>query len=402
MNLSLFIAKRYFFSKKKRSFINVISMLSMLGVCVGSMAFVIVLSVFNGLEGLNRMIFKAQDPDLKIELIEGKGFELENAAVAKIKQIEAVSFVNPVIEDNALARNGDAQMVVVIKGVESEFERISPLRNSVVEGGLFVERDSIPYAFVGGGVYTMLGVNVQDFLYPLEIWYPRNQKLNVLNPEDNINTIAVPVSGVFSLEQQFDDIIFLPITLAEKLTDYQGKRTAIEVYLSDEKATNKAKAELKDIMGERFTVKDRDEQNEALFKAIKIEKLFIFVSLLLIIGIASFNIFFSLTMLVIDKQDDIQTLSALGARRNLVQRIFFTEGAMIAFIGASIGLTLGAIICWLQMQFGFVTMGMQSAIVDAYPVEMKLEDFIYAALGIIIITIIAAFFPARRAVAYMK
>lgn len=348
------------------------------------------------------MIFKAQDPDLKIELIEGKGFELENAAVAKIKQIEAVSFVNPVIEDNALARNGDAQMVVVIKGVETEFERISPLRNSVVEGGLFVERDSIPYAFVGGGVYTMLGVNVQDFLYPLEIWYPRNQKLNVLNPEDNINTIAVPVSGVFSLEQQFDDIIFLPIALAEKLTDYQGKRTAIEVYLSDEKATNKVKAELKNIMGERFTVKDRDEQNEALFKAIKIEKLFIFVSLLLIIGIASFNIFFSLTMLVIDKQDDIQTLSALGAKRSLVQRIFFTEGAMIAFIGASIGLTLGAIICWLQMQFGFVTMGMQSAIVDAYPVEMKLEDFVYAALGIIIITVIAAFFPARRAVAYMK
>ena len=188
----------------------------------------------------------------------------------------------------------------------------------------------------------------------------------------------------------------------ERLTDYQGKRTAIEVYLADEDATNNVKSKLKEVMGEAFTVKDRDEQNEALFKAIKIEKLFIFVSLLLIIGIASFNIFFSLTMLVIDKQDDIQTLSALGAKRNLVQRIFFTEGAMIAFIGASIGLTLGAIICWLQMQFGFVTMGMQSAIVDAYPVEMKLEDFVYATLGITIITVIAAFFPARRAVAYMK
>jgi lipoprotein-releasing system permease protein len=204
------------------------------------------------------------------------------------------------------------------------------------------------------------------------------------------------------LEQQFDDLVFLPIEIVERLTDYQGKRTAIEVYLSDEKVTNKVKSELKDIMGGAFTVKDRDEQNEALFKAIKIEKLFIFISLLLIIGIASFNIFFSLTMLVIDKQDDIQTLSALGARRNLVQRIFFTEGAMIAFIGASIGLVLGAVICWLQMQFGFVTMGMESAIVDAYPVEMKLSDFVYASLGIIIITVIAAFFPARRAVAYMK
>jgi lipoprotein-releasing system permease protein len=197
-------------------------------------------------------------------------------------------------------------------------------------------------------------------------------------------------------------LVFLPIEIVERLTDYQGKRTAIEVYLSDEEVTNKVKSELKEIMGGAFTVKDRDEQNEALFKAIKIEKLFIFVSLLLIIGIASFNIFFSLTMLVIDKQDDIQTLSALGARRNLVQRIFFTEGAMIAFIGASIGLVLGAVICWLQVQFGFVTMGMESAIVDAYPVEMKLSDFVYASLGIIIITVIAAFFPARRAVAYMK
>jgi lipoprotein-releasing system permease protein len=402
VNLSLFIAKRYFFSKKKRSFINVISMLSMLGVCVGTMSLVIVLSVFNGLEELNRMIFKAQDPDLKVELIEGKGFELSDEVVSKIEKIKSVSFVNPVIQDNALARNGDAQMVVTIKGVDQKFEQVSPLVNSVVEGRLMLQQDSIPYAFVGGGVYGMLGLNVQDFLYPLEIWYPRNQKLNVLNPEDNINTIIVPVSGVFSLEQQFDDLIFLPIEIVEQLTDYQGKRTAIEVYLSDEEVTNTVKSELKDIMGGAFTVKDRDEQNEALFKAIKIEKLFIFVSLLLIIGIASFNIFFSLTMLVIDKQDDIQTLSALGAKRNLVQRIFFTEGAMIAFIGASIGLTLGAIICWLQMQFGFVTMGMQSAIVDAYPVEMKLSDFVYASLGIIIITVIAAFFPARRAVAYMR
>jgi len=377
-------------------------MLSMLGVCVGSMSLVIVLSVFNGLEELNRMIFKAQDPDLKIELIEGKGFKLADEVISKIEKIESVSFVNPVIQDNALARNGDAQMVVTIKGVDQKFEQVSPLVNSVVEGRLMLQQDSIPYAFVGGGVYGMLGLNVQDFLYPLEIWYPRNQKLNVLNPEDNINTIVVPVSGVFSLEQQFDDLIFLPIEIVERLTDYQGKRTAIEVYLSDEKVTNKVKLELKGIMGEAFTVKDRDEQNEALFKAIKIEKLFIFISLLLIIGIASFNIFFSLTMLVIDKQDDIQTLSALGARRSLVQRIFFTEGAMIAFIGASIGLILGAVVCWLQMQFGFVTMGMESAIVDAYPVEMKLSDFVYASLGIIVIAVIAAFFPARRAVAYMR
>ncbi len=374
----------------------------MLGVCVGSMALVIVLSVFNGLEGLNRMIFKAQDPDLKIELIAGKSFVLDAAVVQKIKQINEVAFVNPVIEDNALARNGDAQMVVTIKGVDKQFERVSPLTNSVVEGGLFLVRDSIPYAFVGGGVYSMLGVNVQDFLYPLEIWYPRNQKLNVLNPEDNINTLVVPVSGVFSLEQQFDDIVFLPVEIVEQLTDYQGKRTAIEVYLTDEDATSRIKNELKTLVGNGFSVKDRDEQNEALFRAIKIEKLFIFVSLLLIIGIASFNIFFSLTMLVIDKQDDIRTLAAIGAKRNLVQRIFFTEGALIAFFGASIGLTLGALICWLQMQFGFVTMGMQSAIVDAYPVEMKVEDFVYAALGIIIITVVAAFFPARRAVAYMR
>lgn len=402
MNLSFFIAKRYFFSRKKKSFINIISILSMVGVCVGTMALVIILSVFNGLEELNRIIFKAQNAAIRIQPIEGKTFERNEQILSQLQKIENVAYLSPVIEENALARNGTAQMVVSLKGVDAHFEQDSPLKNALVEGDFFIKRDSVSYAFVGSGVYNLLSLSVQDFLFPLEIWFPRNEKLNMLNPEENINTVVMPVSGVFSLEQQYDNLIYLPIQIVEQLTDNQGRATAIEVALTDENQLAAVKEKIKGIMGDAFSVKDRDEQNEALFRAIKIEKLFIFISLLLIIGIASFNIFFSLTMLVIDKKDDIETLSALGANTKLVRRIFFNEGIIISFIGAATGLILGALVCAIQQQFGIVSMGMSNAIVDAYPVKMKWDDFLYSAIGIVFITILASFFPAKRAVAYME
>lgn len=402
MNLSLFIAKRYFFSRKKKSFINIISILSMIGVCVGTTALVIILSVFNGLEDLNRIIFKAQNAAIKIQPKQGKTFAKDETLLSKLKTIEKVAYVSPVIEENALARNGDAQMVITLKGVDEHFEKDSPLKTSLVEGDFFIQRDSVSYAFVGSGVYSLLALNVQDFLYPMEIWFPRNEKLNVLNPEDNINTVVVPVSGVFSLEQQFDNMVYLPLSIVEQLTDNQNKISAIEVNVTDEKAITQVKEAIKPLIGASFSVKDRDEQNEALFRAIKIEKLFIFVSLLLIIGIASFNIFFSLSMLVIDKKDDIKTLSALGAESKLISRIFLKEGVLISFIGAGTGLLLGATICFIQQQFGIVSMGMSNAIVDAYPIKMQFSDFAYSAIGIILITLAASFFPAKRAVAYMK
>lgn len=402
MNLSLHIAKKYFFSKKKRSFIHFISLISMLGVCVGTAALIIVLSVFNGLEDLNRTIFKSSDPDIKIKSANSKSFYFDQTLFIKIRSLEGISHITQVIEDNALAKRDEDQIIVQVKGVDSTFQLFSPLKKSVIDGELLLNYEKEYYAFVGGGVYNTLNLQSFNYLRQLQLWYPRNQKLNVLNPESNINKVTLPVSGVFVLEQQFDNLVYLPIQLMEELTEMHGKRTSIEIKATNQNAIPALKNQLKTLLGEGFDIKDRDEQNASLYRAIKIEKLFIFIALLFIIGIASFNIFFALTMLVLDKKEDIQTLSALGASQSLVKRIFLAEGAIISLTGGIIGMIIGVGVCWSQMQFGWLKMGMEFAIVDAYPILLKTSDVILSILGIGIIAFLASYFPARKAVKFMN
>ncbi len=402
MNLSFHIAKKYFFSGKKRSFIHFISIISMVGVCVGTAALIIVLSVFNGLEDLNRSIFKSYDSDIKISSSQSKSFTLDEVLLDKIKNLDGVDNVIQVLQDNALAKRDNDQVIVVVKGVDSTFESHSPLAKSIIEGELLLQYEDENYAFVGGGIYHTLNLQSFNYLRQLELWYPRNQKLNVLNPESNISKVTLPISGAFVLEQQFDNHMYIPLELMETLTDLKGKRTSFEITASDENRIDAIKSELKILMGDGFDVKDRDEQNASLYRAIKIEKLFIFIALLFIIGIASFNIFFALSMLVLDKKEDIKTLSALGADKALVQMIFLSEGAIISLTGGLIGLILGVGICWSQMQFGWLKMGMEFAIVDAYPILLKSSDVLLSMLGIIIIAFLASYFPSRKAVKFMN
>ncbi|MFN3850754.1 MAG: ABC transporter permease [Spirosomataceae bacterium] len=397
MNLPFLIAKRYFFSTKKKSFINFISIISMLGVGIGTMALVIVLSVFNGLEDLNRQIFKTHDPDLKISPKTGKNFELDNAKLAKVNQISEVAFVNDIIQDNALAKYGDAQMVVTIKGVNQGFEQNGKLKDALVEGKMILNKDSVNYAFIGGGVFATLNVSLDNIIQPLELWYPRNTKKVTLNPEEAINSLAINISGVYSLDEQHDYYVYVPLSVAQTLTEYENKRTAIEVEVKNDDDIEKVQNKLKEIFGDNFLVQNQDEQNASLYRAIKIEKLFIFIALILIVGVAAFNIFFSLTLLTIDKQDDIKTLLSMGAESSLIRKVFFTEGAIISLSGAIIGLILGGLICWAQETYGFVKMGMESAIVDSYPVKMQLSDFLITAFALILITLIASYLPSKRA-----
>lgn len=402
MNLSFHIAKKYFFSGKKRGFIHFISIISMLGVCVGTAALIIVLSVFNGLEDLNRTIFKSSDPDIKISPMAGKAFPLDSIDLDALRQIDGISVITEVIEDNALARREDQQIIVDVKGVDSTFQMNNPLENNRFDGELLITEGDESFAFVGGGVYQTLNLQSFNYLRPLQLWYPRNQKLNALNPEDNINRLYLPVSGAFILEQQYDNLVYIPLKEMEKLTELYDRRTSLEIRLSDEKKTASVKSEIKDVLGAGFFVKDRDEQNEALYRAIKIEKLFIFLALLFIIGIASFNIYFALSMLVLDKKDDIETLSALGAEKSLVRRIFVSEGGIISMTGALLGLIIGVAVCWSQMQFGWLSMGMEFAIVDAYPVLLKTSDVLLSMAGIITISFLASWFPAGKAVKFMN
>lgn len=371
----------------------------MFGIGIGTMALVIVLSVFNGLEDLNRKIFKSFDPDLKISSKIGKSFLLDNTKLNQIKALKDVAYVTEVIQDNALVKYRNAQMVVTLKGVDDTFQKYSSMKKSLVEGNFVLSKDSIAFAFIGGNVFAALNVSLQNILEPLEIWYPRNKKTISLNPDDNINRQTLNISGVYSLEQFHDDFVYVPLEVAKQLTEYGNRRTAIEVQLKPTENSEETQEKVKEILGKNFLIQNQDEQNATLFRAIKIEKLFIFIALLFIIGIASFNIFFSLTMLVIDKKQDLKTLFAMGADANLVKRIFFSEGALVSFIGAILGLLLGGAICFAQEKYGLIKMGMESAIVDAYPVKMHTDDFILTAIAVIIITLIASYIPAQRAAA---
>lgn len=401
MNLPFFIARKYFLSGKKRSFINFISLISMLGVGIGLSALIIILSVFNGLEDLNRQIFKSFDPDLKITAAMAKSFDPEQDLLEAISATEGVDFCTQVYQDKALAKNEKAQSIVDVKGVDSTFTKNSEFRKSLAGGEMNIYIGDRPAAFIGAGVYNSLQLTVNDFFRPLEILYPKNQKLNVLNPDENINRISLEISGVFILEQHYDNFVYLPLEVMEELNDYPGRRTALEITLQPGADVRKVRSSIAKLLPEGLVIRDRDEQNASLLKAIRIEKLFIFIGLFFVVGIAAFNIFYALSMLVLDKKDDIATLSAMGADAGLIRKIFFTEGFIISGVGVVLGLVLGLGVCWLQIRFGLVGLGMDHAITTAYPVRIMMSDVLLSVAGILVITLLASFIPATKAANFM-
>ncbi|SFE38438.1 ABC transporter permease [Spirosoma endophyticum] len=398
MNLPVWIARRYFFSRRKRSFISWLSTLSMLGVGVGTMALVVVLSVFNGMEELNRQIFKTFEADMTISPKEGKRFLASPALLTKLRQTPGVHLLTSVAQDNALARYGNGTTVIKLKGVDDNYLQRQQLDSALLEGKLLLRRDKVNYAIVAEGVRSDLSISSIDILTPLEILYPQSgQTLSVLNP-DAFNRQALTVSGVFFIESRYDNFVLAPLNVARELFGYKPDEvTSLEVQLQPGTNEIAAQKTLQDVVGENLLVKSRDDLNVDLYRAIYIEKLFVALTLSFIILVASINIFFSLSMLVIEKKSDIQILYALGATRKMVRWIFLTEGAIIALTGAFAGLVLGIGLCVAQKEYGLVGMGMVSSIIDAYPVRLDIRDIVMTTVLIIFITVLTSWFPAQRA-----
>ena len=398
MNVSLWIARRYFVSRKKKSFISLLSNIAMLGVAVGTAALVIVLSVFNGMEDLNRQLFKSFDADIKITPASGKRFLMSDLLLKNAQKSAGVLLVTQVIEDNALARYGDRRTVVKLKGVDSTYQQRHQLDNVMVEGKLTLTADEEPQAVVGITAQQLLGLNLSDFLTPLELWYPHGgTKMLNFNSPDAFNQQIIRVSGIYALELRFDDYVIVPLTFAAQLLDYGNQRSALEITLQPNANPDEVKADLQTKMGVAFQVQTRDELNADLLRAIRIEKLFVTVALGLIVLVAGLNIFFSLSMLVIEKRADIKMLFAMGATSALVKRIFLLEGAIVAFVGAVMGLLMGTLICWFQQEYGFVSMGIMSSVIDAYPVKMQATDFVVIGGTVVLITMLVSYLPANRA-----
>lgn len=330
MNLPFRIARRYFVSHNKRSFISIIALIAMAGVGVGTMAMVVVLSVFNGMEELNRQIFKTFDADIKITPVEGRRFVVSDSLMSLVKATEGVGIATQVIEDNALARYRDNQTVVRLKGVDSTFEQWGQLDTAMIEGQLrLTGENGTPFAVVSEGVRSSLLISMNDLLNPIELWYPRSDRRTLnLSAPDAFNQVAVRPGGTFFIESRYDDIVIAPLSTVTALMQYGNQLTALEVQLLPNAPADRVRTRLQKALGDAFVVKDRDELNADLLRAIRVEKLFVTVTLSFIILVAAINIFFSLSMLAIEKKEDIRMLYALGATTSLVRRIFISVGAL--------------------------------------------------------------------------
>jgi lipoprotein-releasing system permease protein len=400
VNFSLFIAKRYFFSKSKASFISLISRIAMISVGVEVMALVLILSVFNGLEDFQKGLFNTFDPDLKIVSTQGSRFQLDSIQVAKLKQIPGVQFINPILEDQGLIRYDQKQLVVRMKGVDASYLAAGRLKKQVVEGDYFIQSGDHPFALVGIGVFLAMGMSFENVFEPVEAWYPNHTQLKqaALN-ENAIRRNSFFPAGVLEVEQNFDNqTVVVPLDWMEELVGIPGTRSAYEIMLQAGAEDKQVKNQIIQILGPQFNIQTRDEQHALLLKAIKIEKLFVFLIMAFVMGIASFTLFYALSLLVIEKRKDLYTLMALGVTRQQVFRAFLWIGALISFSGAALGMLLGFVFATIQQQFGVVSLGIPNALIDAYPIKMDLWDFIWTALVVIFITGFAALFPARKAV----
>lgn len=360
-------------------------------------ALIIVLSVFNGLGDLLRSVNVAFDPELKIEATR-KTFEVTDKMRSDIQSTDGVDIVSEVIEDYAYARYGDLDSPVIIRGISDNFIQTKRLDNSMVGGELALHRDSIPFAIVGLGVKSDLKINVNDDMHVLQIFYIRNVSGGSLDPSRMYARKSIRPGGVFSVEKRYDEnYVFLPLDFTAELLNYGNRRTWIEIKTKPGFDIERVKEDLGKKLGDQFKVLTNEEQHEDLYKLLKLEKLFVTVALAVLTLIGSINIFFSLMMLALDKKKDISVLFALGAYPQFIRRIFISEGAIISFVGAAVGLLLGGLICFLQDQFGLVGMGMENAIVPDYPVKMIPSDFIIAGGLTVVMTFLTSFYPASLA-----
>jgi lipoprotein-releasing system permease protein len=396
LNFSFYIARRYLFAKKTRHAINIISSISVGGVTIGTMALIIILSAFNGLDNLVRSLFSTFDPDLKITITEGKTFSSEHEKIKKLKDHEGILYLSEVIEENALLRYGDKQFIATVKGVSDDFVEMSGIDSMIYDGKFLLKDQKNSYAIVGQGIASTLSIGL-NFITPIQIYVPKRTKNIILTPDKAFNRKYIFPSGIFAIQQDFDSkYVIVPIDFARELLDYTVELSSIELKIDPAFDQDRVQKELQALLGSEFEVKNRFEQQEFVYKIMQSEKWAIFLILTFILIIASFNIIGSLSMLIIEKKKDIETLRNLGANLKLIRKIFLLEGWMISLLGAIAGLLLGGIICMLQQRFGLVKIqGGESFVIDTYPVSMELMDFFFVFLTVLLIGYLAAWYPVR-------
>lgn len=387
MNLPWFIAKRYLVSKKSHNVINIISAISVVGVVVGTMGLIIVLSVFNGFGGLVLSLYDSFDTDLKITPVKGKFFDPEAENILAIQKMESIENFSLVLEENSLLKYRDRQCVAKIKGVSKNYTEMISLHKNIIDGEFILKNEEQNYAVIGSGIAWKLSILLNSPFNLLNVYVPDSKYKGGINIMDAFRAESITPAGIFALQQDFDSkYILVPIGFARKVIGQEKEVTSIEMNFKEGINQLAEQEKINALLGANLKSSNRLEQHEFLYKILKSEKWAVYMILGFILFISSFNIIGSMTMLTIDKKEDAITLVSLGADKKLIQKIFFLEGLLIALSGAIIGLLLGALICFLQQTFGIIPIeNAESFVVDSYPVQMMLIDFlsVFALVGVI-------------------
>jgi lipoprotein-releasing system permease protein len=395
MRLSLIFAFRYVFSKKKTNAINIISGITALAFAVGAAAMIIVLSALNGFENTLTGLFTSFDPALKIETVKGKTFTIDSAKFEQLKKLEGVSDIAQVLEDNAVLKYGESQEIAIIKGVSDNYNRVTQIDCTLVEGSFKLGNSSINGGVFGYELASKLGLNINNTVGFVTIYVPKKGEFENLNPEQNLTIERLLPTGSFFVQEEIDSrYVLVSLPFARSLFGYKNELSAIEISVKPNFKISKIKDDLSKSLGNKFIIKDQYQQKESIYKIFKSEKIATFAILSFILLIAAFNMAGALTMLIIEKEKDISILKSMGATNQTIKSVFMLSGLVISIVGSLIGILIGGIIGWLQIKYGLL--GIENSVVEAYPMALKPMDFIFVFTISMIIGLVTAWIPIRK------
>jgi len=396
LNLPFFIAKRYILGKKSHNAINIVSYISVAGVIIGTAAFILLLSVFNGFDQLARGMYNSFYPDIKVEPLKGKVFQLTDNTLIHIQNIEGVENIAQIMEDNALIIYKEKQTVCKVKGVSSTYNLVTNIDSLIWQGEYRLKYLSMPRVVLGRGLYYALGISMIEGIEEVLKFYVPKRTVHMSNdPNRSLNRKLAQVSGVFSSQPDIDEkYVLVPLDFAQGLFEYPNSYSSLEIKINQGANEKQVISALQKILGNNVVIKNRYRQNELLYKTMRTEKYAIFMILVLVLIILLFSLVGTISMLIIEKKKDISILNSIGASKRLIRKIFYREGLLITFTGVIIGLLLGSAVALLQEKFGLVKLE-GGFIIDAYPVDMQSFDLLLVSTTVLIIGGIASWYPVR-------
>ncbi len=397
--MNFLFAWRYFKAKKTTNAINIIAWISIVAIIIGTASLILVLSVFNGFEDLVKSLYSSFYPDIRISPVAGKQITLTQAQLNKIRSVKGVMNISLVAEEKALLQNGEFQSIIYLKGVDDQYAKVTGVSRNVVKGNFYIGDTDNPLLVLGAGIENAVAVQSDRSLSPLVVYLPKKNDVSLSNPLESISADTINTSGTFLIQQDFDNKYAITnLQFVKRMlgmgTDQYG---AAELIVKPGTDPDEIKENLSKLLGKDYLVQTRYEQNQSLYSVMRAEKWVIYAILSLILVVAAFNMIGALTMLVLEKQQDISVLHALGGTRSFIQKIFLSEGLLLALIGGSTGMLLAVALAVLQINFKLIPLQGGTFLIDYFPVKLSLADFLLVGITVLVIAVLASWLPARKA-----